>query len=105
MLTDSVGSNPYKKGHSGTNNDWTPWSEMSPKARLDGDHMRDLQLLTVEDLCSLLRVSRAAIYSQRLRGEMPGALGVKLGKRIFFRPVDIDNYIESQLPGTLPIPR
>ena len=58
--------------------------------------MTDLQLWTVEDLCSLLHVSRAAIYSQRLRGEMPGSLGVKLGKRIFFRPGDISDYIESQ---------
>ena len=58
--------------------------------------MEDLQLWTVEDLCSLLHVSRAAIYSQRLRGEMPGSLGVKLGKRIFFRPGDISDYIDSQ---------
>ena len=59
--------------------------------------MDDLQLLTVEELSALLRVSRAAIYSQRLRGEMPGTLGVKLGKRIFFRPGDIDAYMDQQV--------
>ena len=75
------------------------------QARPEGVTLTDLQLLTVEDLCSLLRVSPAAIYSQRHRGEMPGSLGAKLGKRIFFRPGDIEDYIESQLPDTLPIPR
>ncbi len=59
--------------------------------------MNDLQLLTVEELSALLRVSPAAIYSQRLRGEMPGTLGVKLGKRIFFRPADIDAYMDQQV--------
>ena len=59
--------------------------------------MDDLQLLTVEELSSLLRVSRAAIYSQRLRGDMPGTLGVKLGKRIFFRRADIAAYMDQQV--------
>lgn len=67
--------------------------------------MNDRDLLTTEELARLLRVSSSAIHSQRYRGEMPGSLGVKLGRRIFFRPVDIDAYIESQLADTLPIPR
>ncbi len=55
-----------------------------------------IQLLTVEDLGSLLRLTREAIYSQRVRGQLPGSLGVHLGKRLFFRRSDIEAYLDGQ---------
>ena len=55
-----------------------------------------LELLTVEDLGSLLHLTRNAIYSQRVRGQMPGSLGVHLGKRLFFRRSDIEAYLDGR---------
>ncbi len=59
--------------------------------------MNDRDLLTVEELARLLRVGPSAIHSQRHRGEMPGSLGVKLGKRVFYRRSDIDAFIDQQI--------
>ena len=58
--------------------------------------MEDLQLWTVEELCSLLHLTRAAVYAQRSRNEPPGNLGIKLGKRILFKPRDISDYVDSR---------
>ncbi len=60
------------------------------------DVSKQIDLLTVEDLGSLLRLTRDAIYSQRVRGQMPGSLGVHLGKRLFFRRSDIEAYLDGQ---------
>ena len=57
--------------------------------------MNDRDLLTVEELARLLRVSPSAIHSQRHRGEKPGALGFALGRRIFYRRSDLDNFIDE----------
>ena len=59
--------------------------------------MNDRDLLTVEELARLLRVSPSAIHSQRYRGEKPGALGFALGRRIFYRRSDLDDFIEQQI--------
>ena len=54
-------------------------------------------LLTVEQLAQMLHVQPSAIHSQRYRGEMPGSLGVKLGKRVFYRRSDLDAFIDQQI--------
>ena len=54
-------------------------------------------LLTVEELARMLRVSPSAIHSQRYRGEKPGALGFALGRRIFYRRADLDAFIDQQI--------
>ena len=59
--------------------------------------MNDQDLLTVEELARLLRVSSSAIHSQRYRGEKPGVLGFALGRRIFYRRSDLDAFIEEQI--------
>ena len=54
------------------------------------------EYLTVEELAELLRVSPSAIHTQRLRGEVPGCLGVKLGRRVFFRRQDLDAHFDAE---------
>ena len=54
-------------------------------------------LLTVEQLAELLQTSPSAIHSQRHRGQAPGRFGVKLGRRIFFRRQDLDEYFAAEL--------
>jgi hypothetical protein len=54
-------------------------------------------LLTVEGLAELLRTTPSAIHSQRHRGQAPGRLGVRLGRRYFYRRQDIDAYFASEL--------
>ena len=59
--------------------------------------MHDRDLLTVEELARMLRVSPSAIHSQRYRNEKPGALGFALGRRIFYRRSDLDAFIDHQI--------
>jgi len=59
--------------------------------------LTDPDLLTVEELAELLRVSPSAIHTQRLRGELPGAFGVKLGRRLFFRRSDLNAYFDTEV--------
>ncbi|MCH8899896.1 MAG: helix-turn-helix domain-containing protein [Acidobacteria bacterium] len=54
-------------------------------------------LLTVEQLAELLSTTPSAIHSQRHRGQAPGRLGVKLGKRYFYRRQDLDAFFASEL--------
>ena len=53
--------------------------------------------LTVEELAEILETSPSAILSQRHRGQAPGRLGVKLGKRLYWRWRDIDSYFTAEL--------
>ena len=53
--------------------------------------------LTIEDLAERLGTSTHALYTQRHRDQPPGALGVKLGRRIFWRWSDIDAYFTKEL--------
>jgi hypothetical protein len=45
------------------------------------------RLATVEEIAQILRTSPAAIYTSRHRGQLPGALGLRAGRRILF---DVD---------------
>jgi hypothetical protein len=45
------------------------------------------RLATVEEIAQILRTSPSAIYSSRHRGQPPGALGLRAGRRILF---DVD---------------
>jgi hypothetical protein len=45
-----------------------------------------VELLTLEETAHYLRLTPAAIYTQQYRRENPGALGIRLGMRILFRP-------------------
>lgn len=53
-------------------------------------------LLTVKEVADYLRVTPSALYVQRHRGEEPGALGIRVGKRILYRPADIDRFLNER---------
>ena len=38
-----------------------------------------------------------ALYAQRKRGEAPGALGVKVGRRLLWRTSDLEAWFDEQL--------
>lgn len=52
------------------------------------------ELLTVDELCRMLRVTRDAIYQRRARGSGPTAY--RLGRRLFFKRRDVMAWVEAQ---------
>lgn len=65
---------------------------------------RTLQLgefLSIGELSALIGQSTSAIYTARHRGEMPAALGIKIGRRLVWRRSDVDRWfsdaVETQL--------
>lgn len=59
------------------------------------------QLLTIEEAAERLRTSPGALHTQRYRGEAPGSLGVKIGKRILYRAADLTSYVAEQVAAQL----
>lgn len=55
------------------------------------------RLLTVQETAKYLRVTPSALYQQRYRGEKPGVLGLRVGRRVLYRPSDIDRYLDERL--------
>lgn len=56
-------------------------------------------LLTVKEVAEYFRLTPSALYVQRHRGEEPGALGIRVGKRILYRPSDIDRFLNERRSG------
>jgi excisionase family DNA binding protein len=54
------------------------------------------ELLTVDEAAEYLRLKPGAIYTQRHRGELPGALGFKVGRKLVFRRVSLESYLAEQ---------
>jgi hypothetical protein len=54
-------------------------------------------LLTLKEAADYLRLTPAALYTQRHRGHKPGALGIRVGRKILYRPSDINRYLDEQL--------
>ena len=51
-------------------------------------------LLTVQELATLLRTSRAAILQARYRGaDLPP--GIRIGRRVLFRPEDVRAWLDE----------
>lgn len=57
-------------------------------------------LLTLKETADYLRLTPAALYTQRHRGDKPGALGIRVGRKILFRPADINSYLDELLAET-----
>jgi hypothetical protein len=55
------------------------------------------RLLTLEETAEYLRLTPGALYTQRYRCEKPGALGIRVGRRILYRPSDIDRFLSERL--------
>lgn len=51
----------------------------------------------MKEAAEYLRLTPGALYNQRYRGEKPGALGIRVGRKIVFRPSDIDQFLDEQL--------
>jgi hypothetical protein len=45
-----------------------------------------------EEAADYLRLTPSALYCQRYKGENPGALGIRVGKKVLYRPADIHRY-------------
>jgi hypothetical protein len=55
------------------------------------------RLLTLRETAEYLRLTPGALYTQRYRREKPGALGIRVGRKILYRPADIDRFLEERL--------
>lgn len=54
-------------------------------------------MLTIDEVCAILRTSKSTIYSMRSEGR--GPIGVKVGRRVLFRPVDLERFLEQNARG------
>lgn len=52
--------------------------------------------LTISEVADRLRTSRQALYQQHYRRQAPGALGVKVGRRILWRVSDLEAWFDKQ---------
>lgn len=52
-------------------------------------------LLTLKETAEYLRLTPGALYTQRYRGEKPGVLGMRVGRKILFRRSDIDRFLDE----------
>lgn len=53
--------------------------------------------LGIEETARLFGTSPVALYTQRARGQNPGALGVRIGRRVIFRRDAIDEWYEREM--------
>jgi predicted DNA-binding transcriptional regulator AlpA len=53
-------------------------------------------LLTLYETAVLLQIPEKSLYAQRSRGAAPGALGVKVGRHVRFRPEDLEAWLDAQ---------
>jgi excisionase family DNA binding protein len=57
-------------------------------------HRSDPVLLTTDEVASLLRTSRKAIYCMNDRGQLPGV--IRIGRRLRFRKRDLVDYLDRK---------
>ena len=54
------------------------------------------RLLTSEEVAERYRVTPSALWTQRHRGEAPGSLGMRLGRRLLWDPEDLRAYEQQR---------
>lgn len=54
------------------------------------------RMLPADEVAEIFDVTTAALRMQRMRGQAPGNLAIKVGKKILFDPADLEEYIEGQ---------
>ena len=57
-------------------------------------------LLTVDEVCDRLKISRSALYGLRRTGMAPPA--IKIGRQLRFRRADLENWINAKPDSWLP---
>lgn len=60
-------------------------------------------LLTLQETANYLRLTPGALYTQRYRGEKPGVLGIRVGRRVLFRFSDIDDFLNELSKASLEV--
>jgi excisionase family DNA binding protein len=55
--------------------------------------LRDLELLTPDDLCALLKVKKSWVYDEVEAGRLEV---VRLGKQLRFRPSELARYLDER---------
>ena len=68
---------------------------MGPMAARQPDHpdLRDLDLLTPDDVCTLLKVKKSWVYDEVEAGRLDA---LRLGKQLRFRPSDLARYLDER---------
>lgn len=61
----------------------------------------DPDYLTAEEVANRYRLTCSALYTQRHRGEAPGSLGVKVGRKLLFRVSELDAWWDQEKLGAL----
>ena len=54
------------------------------------------EYLGIGDVAELYGTTRSALYTQKYRNEAPGALCVRVGKRLVWRRADLEAWWEKQ---------
>jgi excisionase family DNA binding protein len=57
----------------------------------------DLDLLTPDDLCALLKVKKSWLYDEVEAGRLEA---LRLGKQLRFRPSDVARYLDGRARGS-----
>ncbi len=55
------------------------------------------KLFTLPEAAEYLRLTPSALYTQRHRRELPGILGIKVGRKIVYRVADLEKFLDDQL--------
>jgi excisionase family DNA binding protein len=65
---------------------------MDQTSTTSADNLRDLDLLTADDVCALLKVKKSWLYDEVERGAIHV---VRLGKQLRFRPTALARYLDA----------
>jgi hypothetical protein len=54
------------------------------------------EYLTIDEVAERFRTSPGALYTQRHRGESPGALAVKVGSKLLWNVEDLEQWFDHE---------
>lgn len=58
-------------------------------------------LINISEAAEYLRLSPTALYNQRHRGQAPGALFIKVGRKLVARQADLDSWLDARVEAQL----
>jgi excisionase family DNA binding protein len=68
----------------------------------DRPDVRDMDLLTPDDVCTLLKVKKSWIYDEVEAGRLEA---LRLGKQLRFRPSDLARYLDGRAMASRSVQR